>query len=89
MKGQVREEEKRRRVGELTVLSGQLYNDFIENFPGLRGRVVFEKEADGYWQGHNSEYVLVRVRSDEDLHHQIREVQYMKADQNFLEGELI
>ncbi|MBR0385048.1 MAG: tRNA (N(6)-L-threonylcarbamoyladenosine(37)-C(2))-methylthiotransferase MtaB [Erysipelotrichaceae bacterium] len=89
MKGQVREEEKRRRVGELTVLSEGLYNDYIENFPGRKGQVIFEKEVNGYWQGHNSEYVMVRVRSDEDLHNQIKMVRYLQSREDFLEGELI
>lgn len=89
MKGHLPESEKRRRVGELTALSGELYNVYIENFPGQEGLVIFEKKTADYWQGHNSEYVMVQVRSDEEMSHQIRRVRYLRAQDEILEGELI
>ena len=88
LKNQVREEVKKARVGELTRLSGILYNEFINSFIGQTGYVLFENQREGCWQGHNSEYIEVRVEGT-DLKDEIREVHFLKADEDILKGELV
>ena len=88
MKQQVREEIKRQRVTKLTELSDRLYNDYVSGLTGKQGKVLFERKMDGYWQGHNSEYVLVKVASDEDLAGRILTVSYHRRDGECLIGSL-
>ncbi len=90
MKNQIPEAVKRARVSELTTLSEGLYNCFIEQYPGKKGQVLFEISRNGYLQVHNSEYVMVRVRSDdESLLHRMADVRYMDVKEDYLIGELL
>ncbi|MBQ7223634.1 MAG: tRNA (N(6)-L-threonylcarbamoyladenosine(37)-C(2))-methylthiotransferase MtaB [Erysipelotrichaceae bacterium] len=88
LKQQVREEIKRQRVTKLTELSDRLYNDYVSGLAGKQGKVLFERKMDGYWQGHNSEYVLVKVTSEEDLAGRILTVSYHRRDGECLIGSL-
>ena len=89
MKGQVSGTVKKERVGELTKLSGQLYNRFVAGFTGKEGMVLFERMTDGYYLGHNSEYIEVKVKSDRDVTSLMLPVHYDRADGEYLEGHII
>ena len=88
MKQQVSAQEKKRRVSELTTLSERLYNDFITEMTGKSGLVLLEKQQDGWLQGHNSEYVMVRIKGDETLLHDVVKVRYTGVDGECLTGEI-
>ena len=89
MKEQIPAQEKRRRVGELTKLSDGLYNDFISCFISREGKVLLEKSEGEYLQGHNSEYVLVKVKGDPSLLHEMVKVRYTDVKGDCLIGEVI
>ena len=89
MKGQINGVTKRQRVSDLTSLSRQLYNVFINRFIGKQGMVLFEREADGYYLGHNSEYIEVKVKSDTDITSLMLPVHYDSTEGEYLEGHII
>ncbi|MBQ1340917.1 MAG: tRNA (N(6)-L-threonylcarbamoyladenosine(37)-C(2))-methylthiotransferase MtaB, partial [Erysipelotrichaceae bacterium] len=89
MKNQISGPVKKQRVAELTKLSSELYNEFVKGFVGKTGRVLFEREADGFYTGHNSEYIEVKVISDKDLSHQFFTVKYDSCDGEYLMGHVI
>lgn len=90
MKNQIPEAVKRSRVGELTNLSDGLYNCFVNDFKGKTGKVLLEINRDGYLQGHNSEYVMVKIKSDDtSLLHKMVDVRYRDMKEDYLIGELI
>ena len=90
MKNQIPDAVKKQRVAELTRLSDELYNPYVRQFVGNRGKVLFEIHRDGFLQGHNSEYVLVRVKSDDiSLLHQMKDVEYQDVNDDYLLGELL
>ena len=51
--------------------------------------VLFEEERDGLWWGHTRQYCRVGVRSEENLHNQLRKVQVTAVKENSLLGELL
>ena len=89
MKGQISGVTKRARVSELTALSRQLYNVFVNRFIGKEGMVLFEREVDGYYLGHNSEYIEVKVKSDTDITGLMLPVYYDRAEGEYLEGHIV
>jgi threonylcarbamoyladenosine tRNA methylthiotransferase MtaB len=88
-KGQVAENIKRERVGSLTKTSERLYNTYMGKFLSQSVDVLFEKQQDGYLIGHCSQYIVTKVRSDEDLLNQIHKVYIDKVDGDLLYGHLI
>ncbi len=50
--------------------------------------VLFEEERDGLWWGHTARYCKVGVKSEENLHNQLRKVQTTSTEEGFLLGEL-
>ncbi len=89
MKGQVSEQIKKQRVSDLTNLSASLYFTYIQKFLGQTGKVLFEKEGSEYSQGHNSQYVMVKVMGENNLTNKMVEVQYDEAKENCLVGHII
>ena len=88
-KGQVAENIKRERVGSLTKTSERLYNTYMGKFLSQSVDVLFEKQQDGYLIGHCSQYIVIKVRSDEDLLNKIHKVYIDKVDGDLLYGHLI
>lgn len=67
MKNQVDEKVKHQRVNRLLELSQQLNREFALNQVGKTLSVLFEKEEDGYYVGHADDYLLVKVKSKDNL----------------------
>ena len=90
MKGQIAGPIKHERVGKLTKISDGLYNNFVNKFPNGEGEILVERYLDGWWFGHNSEYVLTKIKSDQDLKNQMVKVRYCGVDtEDTLIGELL
>ena len=62
---------------------------FVAGFTGKEGMVLFERMTDGYYLGHNSEYIEVKVKSDRDVTSLMLPVHYDRADGEYLEGHII
>lgn len=88
-KDQIDERIKRQRVSSLTNLSNGLYNTYAEKFIGKSVEVLFEKKEEDYYVGHCSQYLTVKVKSEEDLINRLLNVQVEKADGDLLFGSLI
>ena len=74
MKDQVDEKIKHQRVNRLIELSQELNSQFALSQIGKTLSVLFEKEEDGYYVGHADDYLLVKVKSNEELIGQIKDV---------------
>jgi threonylcarbamoyladenosine tRNA methylthiotransferase MtaB len=61
---------------------------FYEGYFGKTVDVLFETEAAGYWTGFTSNYMKLRVESEETLRNQIRAVRPMRIEGDTLIGEL-
>ena len=65
MSGQIDEQEKNRRTHILLTLSKSLHRDYANKFIGKQLEVIFEeKNKEGYFVGHASNYLKVRIKDD-------------------------
>lgn len=74
MKDQIDEKVKHERVNRLIALSHELHDTYAKSQIGKVLRVLFEKAEDGYYVGHGDNYLLVKVKSDDCLIGQIKNV---------------
>ncbi|WPU64723.1 tRNA (N(6)-L-threonylcarbamoyladenosine(37)-C(2))-methylthiotransferase MtaB [Peredibacter starrii] len=76
---------KKDRVRTLMMLGDAKLDEFSANFVGNTTNVLFENEADGFWEGYSSNYLRVRVKSTENLKNEVRSV---RVD-SYVGGKLI
>ncbi len=79
-------EERARWAAEI---AAQMERDYLSQFMGQTVEVLFEEARDGLWRGHTARYSEVRVRSDENLHNQLRQVQVTSVEDGYLSGEIL
>jgi threonylcarbamoyladenosine tRNA methylthiotransferase MtaB len=82
---QIQSAVKKERVKTLMLLGDAKLDDFTRGMIGMSSHVLFEQEQDGYWEGYSSNYLKVRVRSQDNLKNEIRRV----ALHSMLGGKLI
>ena len=79
-------EERARRAGEV---AARMEREYLSRLVGEREEVLFEEERDGLWWGHTARYCKVGVRSGENLHNRLRNVQITGVERDCLLGELL
>ncbi len=77
---------KKKRVRALIDLGEKKLADFRRLQLNSSSEVLFEREKQGYFVGLTSNYLRVRVKSNEDLTNQIRKVKISTEDNNILNG---
>ena len=88
MKDQINDQVKHQRVEKLLELSKQLNKDFAVQQIGKTLKVLFEKQNGDYLIGHASDYLQVKVKTDQNLIGEIVNVKITDFD-DILEGEMI
>ena len=76
LSGQISLSIKKERVNKLIGLSNELAQEYDSLFKGKELDFLFETEENGYFVGHSSNFLEVKVTSSEDLRGQIRKVIY-------------
>ncbi len=66
--------EKKRRIKLLNQLGDQKIENYSAKFKNQITSVLFEQKKGDFWEGHNPEFLKVKVASDEDLKNQIRPI---------------
>ena len=67
MPNQVDEKIKEERSRKVIELSNCIEKEYLEKYVGSEIQVLFEEEKNGLWRGHSKNYVVVNVKSEEDL----------------------
>ena len=88
MKDQVNDTIKHQRVERLLELSKQLNHDFALKQINKNLKVLFEKRNGDYLIGHASDYLMVKVKTDENLIGEIATVKIESYD-DMLEGSVV
>ncbi|MBR5322416.1 MAG: tRNA (N(6)-L-threonylcarbamoyladenosine(37)-C(2))-methylthiotransferase MtaB [Clostridia bacterium] len=92
MKEQLDNGVKLRRHKELQGIADSMKKRCIEKFieKETKLEVLFETEKDGYWHGHTSNFIYVKVRNDADLGGKLKSVVLKKYNEKdgMTEGEL-
>lgn len=71
---QVAPEVKERRSKEIIAIVEQSRNEFLGRFIGKTAEVLFEQRAGGYFEGKTSNYITVKVKTNENLQGAYRNV---------------
>ena len=81
---------KSERSKHLIEISDKLGEKFINSFVGKEMDVLFERiDNKGLWEGHTTNYIKVKAKSDADLENVIKKVRITKAFTEEAEGEVL
>ena len=81
--GKIKEERSRK----LIELSNMNEKKFNESYLGKEVEILCEEEKNGYYQGHTKNYLLVWIRSQEDLENKIVKVTCSKLEKDHILAE--
>ncbi len=79
---------KKERVRTIISLGEEKLIEASKQSVGSITEVLFEREKDGFYHGHTSNYLKVRVKSDQNLKNEIRTVRVAEYTGTYLVGEL-
>ncbi len=89
MKNQIDEQTKKTRVAALMEQSAKIRGEILDSLMGKTCEVLFETHLNGYMYGHTREFIEVKVRSEVNLHAEIRNVVLISHDGLECTGEII
>ena len=90
MKGQITGDVKEQRSKVLLNMSDEFEKEYQENYIGKVLKVLIEElDNDGYYRGHTANFVMVKVKSTDDISNQIIDVKVEKIDDLILVGEML
>lgn len=89
MKNQIYGKIKEERSKRLLKLSDENQIEYNKNYIGKKVKVLFEeKDNEGYYKGHTDNYILVKVKSIENLDNKISEVLVEEANYTYITGKM-
>ena len=88
MAQQIAADVKKKRVRDLIALGEKTKDAYLKEHIGRRATVLFERKEGEYWSGHSSDYMEVRVKSEEDLHSRFVSVIMQKVRDGIVYGEV-
>ena len=89
MKNQIDEHIKKTRVATLSKISEDIRHEILDSLMGSSHSVLFETYRDGYMYGHTREFIEVKVKSQRNLHAEVRSVKLISHDGLICEGDII
>lgn len=89
MDNHIQNAQKKERVKTLIHLGEAKLLSFMEEKVGTTSKVLFERKKDNYFEGHTAHYLKIKVKSEQNLENEIREVKLIGLEGNKLVGELI
>ena len=69
-------EERSRKLIELSENNMKLYN---EKYLGKEVEVLFEEKQDDYWIGHTRNYMVVKIKDENDLQNEIKKIKIKES----------
>lgn len=68
----------------------KLHEEYVASFVGSEAEVLFERNTkDDMYEGHMSNYITVRAKSDEDVSHMFRKVKITGINNGIAIGEIV
>lgn len=87
MPNQVAPEKQEERSKVLRELSRENEKRHQEQYLEKEVEVLWEEKEDGYWKGHTKNYILVKMKSKQDLANQITKTKIVQNEMDYLIGE--
>ncbi len=88
MKNQIPAEIKNKRSNELIKISDSMEYEFIKKHIGKVLDVLFEKSENGFFEGHTSNYIHVKAKSENNIRNMILPVKIISSDNKTALGEI-
>lgn len=89
MPNQVLNSEKEKRAAIAAEVAEKMQEKYLNEQIEKELSVLFEEQEDGFWQGYSENYVLVCVKTDEDLKNTVKSVKITEIAKNSAIGVLI
>lgn len=87
---QIEKKLKNARAKKMIELSKSLHNEYVQSFIGEVAAVLFERSAgDNIYEGHMSNYITVRAKSEDDISHEFKKVKITSAEGGIAIGEIL
>lgn len=86
MPNQIMANVKEQRSKKLIEMSNKNQEEYNNKYIGQKVEVLFEDRVGNYYRGHTQNYILVKVKTDEELENYIKEVNVIKAETEQIEG---
>ncbi|MCB9059161.1 MAG: tRNA (N(6)-L-threonylcarbamoyladenosine(37)-C(2))-methylthiotransferase MtaB [Calditrichae bacterium] len=80
---------KKQRYAEMNELGKRKKYKFYKDFLEKEMTVLFEEQRDGYWSGLTENYIRVKVKTQDDLHNQLRSVKLVEIEKDFATGVIL
>ena len=81
MEGQVEKRIREKRAKVMIEKAKELHYEYVKSFENTKQKVLFEQHlGDGVYEGHMTNYIKVKMKSDEDISHKILDVQLKEYD---------
>lgn len=87
MPNQVAPEKQEERSQILRNLSRENERKHQEQYLEKEVEVLWEEKEDGYWKGHTKNYILVKMKSEQDLANQITKTKIVQNEMDYLIGK--
>ncbi len=88
LEDQIQSSVKKDRVRTLMMLGNAKMDELSQSMVGKKVNVLFENEVDGYWEGYSSNYLRIKVKSNEMFKNEIREVNLTSYSGGQIIGEV-
>ena len=86
MPNQIMANVKEQRSKKLIEMSNKNQEEYNNKYIGQKVEVLFEDRIGDYYRGHTQNYILVKVKTNEELENYIKEVNVIKAETEQIEG---
>lgn len=87
MKEQIDGKIKEERSQKLIKLSNENEQEYNQSYVGKEVEVLCEEERNGYYQGHTKNYLLVWIKSRENLENKMIKATCIKAEKDHILAE--
>ncbi len=88
--GQLDRKTKSTRAKKMIELSKKLHNEYVSSFVEKEAEVLFERcISDNVYEGHISNYICVRAKSDTDISHEFKMVKIQYVKDGIAYGEIV
>ena len=75
IKNQIQGDVKEERSKKLLELSDMNENEYLDTYIGKKVEVLFEEFDRGVYKGHTANYIMVKIKTEENLENKIKEVE--------------
>ena len=88
MENQVDGQTQEERSEKLIELSNRNESEYNKSYIGKKVHVLFEEQEKDIFKGHTANYILVKVKSKQNLENKIESVELTIPEENYIYGEL-